>query len=490
MGDCAQMTVNFGYRQTAESAGSVRAEDANLDDGVSWNLLHKPEREGLRVVGEPRQRRHPAARLAIEGTVAVLVGVALTFLLARLTWPVLVALGLWAVAVYHQGFATASPMRHSVPTLMHSLGVVLSLTSLSVAIGVISVTTLLGVVIATSAATVVATVNRLVDRARRSVRILLVGDPLNVAKLEALWSAAGSVDLLATYTTAAASTAHVNPDMGFVDGVARAARNLPAEAVIVAPGGSVSAEDLRFLTWALEDSAVHLGVVGATAHIGAHRMRPGTFGGQLTMEVAPSRRSAWTRTVKTLADQALAAVLLVLVWPLLLALCAMVKIDSKGPAIFTQKRVGQHGNEFTIYKLRTMRADAEAMRIPLQRAHPGQMLFKLRDDPRVTRIGRFLRRSSLDELPQLVNVLKGEMSLIGPRPALPEEADRYDEEAQRRLALRPGISGLWQISGRSDLSWEEALALDLKYVDNWRLSEDALILARTVHAVVRSKGAF
>jgi lipopolysaccharide/colanic/teichoic acid biosynthesis glycosyltransferase len=143
-----------------------------------------------------------------------------------------------------------------------------------------------------------------------------------------------------------------------------------------------------------------------------------------------------------------------------------------------------------MYKLRTMTSDAELLRVPLQRQAPERMLFKMTDDPRVTRIGRFLRRSSLDELPQLVNVLKGDMSLVGPRPALPEEVARYDGLARRRLHAKPGLSGLWQVSGRSDLDWEQSLALDLHYVDNSRLVDDVWILARTVHAVIASKGAY
>jgi lipopolysaccharide/colanic/teichoic acid biosynthesis glycosyltransferase len=154
-------------------------------------------------------------------------------------------------------------------------------------------------------------------------------------------------------------------------------------------------------------------------------------------------------------------------------------------------RVGQDGKRFLIYKLRTMTVHAERDRAALEERNEGSgPLFKLHDDPRVTRVGRFLRRTSLDELPQLLNVVRGEMSLVGPRPALPVEVAEYDDVEQRRLAVKPGITGLWQVSGRSDLSWESGLAFDLHYADNWRLVDDAVICLRTVDAVVRGNGAY
>ncbi len=186
-----------------------------------------------------------------------------------------------------------------------------------------------------------------------------------------------------------------------------------------------------------------------------------------------------------------AALLLALISPLLAVLTIMVRVDSRGPGFFRQMRVGQDGKQFLIYKLRTMTVHAERDRAALEERNEGSgPLFKLHDDPRVTRVGRFLRRTSLDELPQLLNVVRGEMSLVGPRPALPVEVAEYDDVEQRRLAVRPGITGLWQVSGRSDLSWESGLAFDLHYADNWRLVDDAVICLRTVDAVVRGNGAY
>jgi lipopolysaccharide/colanic/teichoic acid biosynthesis glycosyltransferase len=183
---------------------------------------------------------------------------------------------------------------------------------------------------------------------------------------------------------------------------------------------------------------------------------------------------------------------LVVLAPLLVMVALAVRRDSPGPAIFRQRRVGRDGAEFTIFKFRTMTTDAEDRVVDLA-AHnesAGDLLFKIRQDPRLTRLGAVLRRYSVDELPQLVNVALGDMSLVGPRPALPDEVERYDPDPRRRLAVRPGITGLWQVSGRSDLSWEETVRLDLHYVDNWSPALDLQILCRTARAVLGHAGAY
>jgi lipopolysaccharide/colanic/teichoic acid biosynthesis glycosyltransferase len=195
--------------------------------------------------------------------------------------------------------------------------------------------------------------------------------------------------------------------------------------------------------------------------------------------------------VKWTFDRLVGLVLLALVAPVLVVLALLIRADSPGPALFRQTRVGKDGRHFTLYKLRTMRSDAEAVRALLVDEDEGNgRLFKIHDDPRITRVGRLLRRASLDELPQLLNVVRGEMSLVGPRPALPEEVAEYDADERRRLAVRPGITGLWQVSGRSDLDWERSVDLDLHYTDNHRLVDDALIGVRTVGAVVGARGAY
>ena len=168
-----------------------------------------------------------------------------------------------------------------------------------------------------------------------------------------------------------------------------------------------------------------------------------------------------------------------------------IKLGDGGPVLFRQARVGLDGTTFTMLKFRSMRVDAEARLAELRSTNPNiGMMFKLQDDPRITRVGSFLRRYSLDELPQLFNVLGGSMSLVGPRPPLQSEVDGYEDHARRRLLVTPGVTGLWQVSGRSLLSWEETVRLDLRYVENWSLTLDLLILWKTIYAVAARKGAF
>ncbi|WP_262425286.1 sugar transferase [Brachybacterium sp. Z12] len=189
-----------------------------------------------------------------------------------------------------------------------------------------------------------------------------------------------------------------------------------------------------------------------------------------------------------------AALVLVVISPLLAVIALRIRAHDGGPVIFRQQRVGRDGKHFEFLKFRTMITDAEAVKVEMvERAvqdRGNTVMFKMRNDPRITAPGRFLRRFSLDELPQLWNVLRGDMSLVGPRPALPGEVERYDDDARRRLHVRPGITGLWQVSGRSDLSWEDTVRLDTYYVDNWSFTQDLQILMRTVKAVLASSGAY
>ena len=196
---------------------------------------------------------------------------------------------------------------------------------------------------------------------------------------------------------------------------------------------------------------------------------------------------------KDVFDRVAGSLLLALASPLLLLAVLAVRLDSSGPAFYTQVRVGERGRHFTMIKLRSMYIDADARRQAVVAAGGdagNEILFKDRNDPRITRVGRLLRRTSLDELPQLVNVVRGEMSLVGPRPALPQEVAEYDDEALRRLLVKPGLTGLWQVSGRSDLSWDSTVALDRHYVENRGAALDAEVLARTLHAVLGGKGAY
>ncbi|MDT5031215.1 MAG: hypothetical protein QOC94_1386, partial [Actinoplanes sp.] len=215
------------------------------------------------------------------------------------------------------------------------------------------------------------------------------------------------------------------------------------------------------------------------------------FDGLPMLHVEHPRLHGGVRVVKEIFDRFGALTLLAAFAPLLLGVALWVRCTSRGPVLFRQMRVGRDGREFRIFKFRSMYVDAEARLAELKHLneHDG-VLFKIREDPRVTPAGRWLRRFSVDELPQLLNVVRGQMSLVGPRPPLPAEVATYPDDVRRRLAVKPGMTGLWQVSGRSDLPWDEAVRLDLRYVENWSLSLDLVILLRTMTAVVRSSGAY
>ena len=206
----------------------------------------------------------------------------------------------------------------------------------------------------------------------------------------------------------------------------------------------------------------------------------------------PSRRMlAAAEIAQETLHRVLALLALVVLLPVLVAVALVVRLDSSGPALFRQVRVGRNGREFVVYKFRTMRTDAEALfdQVLHLNEHDG-LLFKVRQDPRISNAGRWLRRFSLDELPQLWNVARGDMALVGPRPPLPREVARYDARTARRLDVKPGLTGIWQVSGRSDLPWEEAIRLDLTYVEERSLALDVRIIARTVGAVLSGRGAY
>jgi lipopolysaccharide/colanic/teichoic acid biosynthesis glycosyltransferase len=216
----------------------------------------------------------------------------------------------------------------------------------------------------------------------------------------------------------------------------------------------------------------------------------GGIGRLLPVYVDAPRSTTSNRTVKHVFDRVGAALALLVLGPLILVLAAAVRLTSRGPAFYLQPRIGLDGRAFRMVKLRTMEDGADVAKADLAVALGSPQLFKMVDDPRVTDLGRLLRRWSLDELPQLLNVLWGDMSFVGPRPLPPDEAAAANAQVTRRLLVRPGITGLWQVSGRSDLPWEECVRLDLQYVDNWSLALDAQILLRTTVAVLRHEGAY
>lgn len=266
---------------------------------------------------------------------------------------------------------------------------------------------------------------------------------------------------------------------------------LDADTVLVAADGDLDPVAVRRLRWRLEGCGVQVFVATDLVDVAPRRTRVDIAGGRVLLQIRETRHRSPARWLADLTQRVTAGVALLLLAPLLLLLAVLIRSDSPGPVFFRQTRIGRDGRPFTMWKLRTMERDAEAARAAMPEENDGAgVLFKLHADPRITRVGVWLRRLSLDELPQLINVALGEMTLIGPRPALPDEVARYPDDVRRRLVVKPGITGLWQVSGRSDLSWEESVRLDQYYVDNWSWQLDVMILWRTVGAVLRGRGAY
>jgi exopolysaccharide biosynthesis polyprenyl glycosylphosphotransferase len=279
--------------------------------------------------------------------------------------------------------------------------------------------------------------------------------------------------------------------VGGLDEVVEVAARLGADTIAVTSASETAAQYLRQLSWQLEGTGIELLVAPGLIEVAGPRLHIRPFEGLPLLSVEQPRFEGWRLVVKGGLDRVSAGLLLLLLLPMLCAIAVAIKVTSPGPVLFRQERVGVQGKAFTMLKFRSMVVDADRQLDDLRAANISDgVLFKLRVDPRVTPIGRVLRRLSLDELPQLLNVLGGSMSLVGPRPPLPGEVARYDAPVHRRLLVKPGLTGLWQVSGRSDLPWEEAVRLDLRYVENWSLAMDLLILAKTVRAVLGSSGAY
>jgi exopolysaccharide biosynthesis polyprenyl glycosylphosphotransferase len=280
------------------------------------------------------------------------------------------------------------------------------------------------------------------------------------------------------------------PVLGAPHEAAAAATRVGADTVAVAGSGALGEHGLRRLAWSLEGCPVDLLVAPGLTDVAGPRVAIRPVDGVPLLQVDAPQFTGWRRLVKGAFDRALATgAIVTLVVPLALVALA-VRLTSQGPAFYRQTRVGRGGRTFRIWKFRTMRVGADGQQTDLGHNDADGVLFKLRHDPRATRLGRFLRRWSIDELPQLWNVLRGDMSLVGPRPPVPAEVERYAEDVHRRLLVKPGLTGLWQVSGRSNLSWEECVRLDLRYVENWSVTLDLVILARTITAVLRADGAY
>jgi len=413
--------------------------------------------------------------------------------------PVLLALAVlavWTVAAYHSGRALAHPGASPWRGLCSAASPPVAAGGLAVAVLGVPVSAIGAAVLMVVVASVAVGVRR---RLRRTlpVRAIVLGDGPGIESALDRWSDDSHIRIVGgCLIEDSAAVAAARPRTPFPlalghEELGALLDSTDAELVLVAGGHASASLQLREAAWQLETRQVSLALLGPLDSVAPHRLTTTAFGGATLVHIAPSRPAAVVRMAKSAVDRLAGLVLLVAAAPAIAVLVAMVRFETPGPGLFRQTRVGLNGKPFTMYKLRTMSQDAERLReaMATQNEVDG-LLFKIRADPRITRVGRLLRRTSLDELPQLINVVRGEMSLIGPRPALPREVAAYDSTMRRRLAVKPGMTGLWQVSGRSDLPFDHALRLDLHYADNWRLRDDASIALRTARAVISSRGAY
>ena len=290
-----------------------------------------------------------------------------------------------------------------------------------------------------------------------------------------------------------AETATGIPIIGNVEDIVSAVDEVSADGVFIVSGAFARPTQMRQVAWDLEQHDVEVVLAPSITDVSSERISIRPVAGMPLVYLDRPRYQYALTWAKRLFDVLGSLALLIAFSPLFAFTTLSIKLHDHGPVFFRQTRVGRDGREFTCLKFRSMVIDAEAI---LARLHEeqgyelGTGLFKMKDDPRITKPGRWIRRYSVDELPQLINVLRGDMSLVGPRPPLPSEVATYDDTTLRRLRVRPGMTGLWQVSGRSDLPWEEAIRLDLYYVDNWSMFQDLSILVRTVRAVFGSRGAY
>ena len=333
-------------------------------------------------------------------------------------------------------------------------------------------------------------------RGRMRLRVLVAGSVAHVDEVVGVLrrEAGLGYDVVGALTPSEESAPETDtgvPVVGDVDDAVALVRQSRADVIFFAGGAVESAGQLRRVVWDFEDQDVQVVVAPSVTDISNERIRIRPTGGLPFMHIDPPRWIKASRWGKRTFDVVSSALLLVALLPVFAVVALRVKHSDGGPVLFRQTRIGRDGQAFDCLKFRTMVVDAEDLlsRLP-EGTEDGEGLFKLKNDPRITRPGRWLRRASLDELPQLLNVLRGDMSLVGPRPPLPSEVADYHQDTLRRLHVRPGITGLWQVSGRSDLSWEETVRLDLYYVDNWSMMADLSILARTVSAVLAQRGAY
>ncbi|WP_409331711.1 sugar transferase [Trujillonella humicola] len=299
--------------------------------------------------------------------------------------------------------------------------------------------------------------------------------------------------LPAAEQTAGKDAFHGLPVLGDLTQVAEVVKAYEVDTVAVLPCPELDGPALRRLGWELETTDAELLLAPAVTEIVGPRVRIRPVSGLPLMHLERPELKGVRRLTKEAFDCTSAVLGLLFLAPMLIGIALAVKVTSRGPVFFRQERVGRDGRTFSMLKFRSMVLDADRMveQLSAEAGSDGNgVLFKKKVDPRVTRVGRVLRRYSIDELPQLINVVKGEMSLVGPRPPLQREVEKYGHDMHRRFLVKPGLTGLWQVSGRSDLSWDDSVRIDVRYVENWSLAFDFMILWKTVGAVVRGSGAY
>lgn len=327
-------------------------------------------------------------------------------------------------------------------------------------------------------------------------RVLIAGSRSHVDEVASVlrretWLGYDIVGALTPEYDLGEETATGIPVLGNANEATSAVKDHAADVIFFAGGSVGASSQLRRTLWQLERHHVQVVVAPSVTDISGERIKIRPVGGLPLILIDPPTWSDASRWGKRTFDLLGATLLILLFAPLLAFTAAQIKMHDGGPVFFRQTRIGKDREEFGCFKFRTMVVNAEAM-VAALREKQGQeaLLFKMKDDPRVTRPGRWLRRLSVDELPQLFNVWLGDMSLVGPRPQVAAEVAMYDDSMSRRLHVRPGMTGLWQVSGRNDLTPDEAIRLDLYYVDNWSMLQDVSILARTLGAVLTSRGAY
>jgi exopolysaccharide biosynthesis polyprenyl glycosylphosphotransferase len=339
------------------------------------------------------------------------------------------------------------------------------------------------------------TLHRARKEGRLAIRMIAVGSPTAVKELTEVLQRAPWMGyrLVGMCVPGGHDPMDVGvPVLGDVDHVREVAVEQQADGIFVAGGSYSSAADLRRLGWALQGLDLDMLVAPSLTDIAGPRVHMRHVAGLPFVQVEEPQSDRAGGWAKRAFDLGVSSMVLFFLSPLLIFTALMIKLQDRGPVFYRQVRVGIRGEQFEMVKFRSMVVNADKLRVQMdeQNESEGGVLFKIKDDPRITRFGRFIRKYSVDELPQLINVFKGEMSLVGPRPLFAADVEKYDPDDHRRMLVRPGMTGLWQVSGRSDLSWKESVRLDLYYVDNWSMVIDLVIMMRTVKAVLISDGAY